>query len=253
MMPTQPMLPLIMIAAQLLLQFPVIQFDAPTGLGDAHHAPHVTGLRCEGSQPILHGLRGVLGPLHQQPLSDPRRVLLLTPSMGCPDLDQAKLRALRPPTPLTPGHMLPNRCRHLVGRHLQVPWSWQGLQRRILAGAAGLLGWRQRQVRILGPHARTRLDLDNIRQLPLPQRLPNPKIIAVVYQIEGALASAVAAREALVVQHSCFILATNELNESALSPRELLEGYKGQKHAERGFGFLKDPLFLASSLYLKKP
>jgi transposase len=75
----------------------------------------------------------------------------------------------------------------------------------------------------------------------------------VVYQIEGALASSVAAREALVVQHSCFILATNELNESALSPRELLEGYKGQKHAERGFRFLKDPLFLASSLYLKKP
>jgi transposase len=75
----------------------------------------------------------------------------------------------------------------------------------------------------------------------------------VVYRIEGALASAVAAREALVVQHSCFILATNELDESTLSPRELLEGYKGQKHAERGFRFLKDPLFLASSLYLKKP
>jgi transposase len=33
----------------------------------------------------------------------------------------------------------------------------------------------------------------------------------------------------------------------------LLAGYKGQKHAERGFRFLKDPLFLASSLYVKKP
>lgn len=75
----------------------------------------------------------------------------------------------------------------------------------------------------------------------------------VVYHIAGALVSSVAAREALVAQHSCFILATNELDESALSPQELLEGYKGQKHAERGFRFLKDPLFLASSLYLKKP
>jgi transposase len=28
---------------------------------------------------------------------------------------------------------------------------------------------------------------------------------------------------------------------------------KGQQHAERGFRFLKDPRFLASSLYLKKP
>jgi transposase len=32
-----------------------------------------------------------------------------------------------------------------------------------------------------------------------------------------------------------------------------LAGYKGQVHAERGFRFLKDPQFLASSLYLKKP
>jgi transposase len=36
-------------------------------------------------------------------------------------------------------------------------------------------------------------------------------------------------------------------------PQALLAGYKGQKHAERGFRFLKDPLLLASSLYLKKP
>jgi transposase len=56
-----------------------------------------------------------------------------------------------------------------------------------------------------------------------------------------------------VAQHSCFILATNELDERALSLQELLAGYKGQKHAKRGFRFLKDPLFLASSLYLKKP
>jgi transposase len=75
----------------------------------------------------------------------------------------------------------------------------------------------------------------------------------VVYHIEGALASSVAGREALIAQHSCFVLATNELDDSALSPRELLEGYKGQTHTERGFRFLKDPLFLASSLYLKKP
>jgi transposase len=74
-----------------------------------------------------------------------------------------------------------------------------------------------------------------------------------VYQIEGALASSLATREALVVQQSCFILATNELDDNQLSPQQVLEGYKGQKHAERGFRFLKDPQFLASSLYLKKP
>jgi transposase len=75
----------------------------------------------------------------------------------------------------------------------------------------------------------------------------------VVYQIEGALASSIAAREALVAQQSCFILATNELDDTQLSAQEVLEGYQGQKHAERGFRFLKDPRFLASTLYLKKP
>jgi transposase len=75
----------------------------------------------------------------------------------------------------------------------------------------------------------------------------------VVYHIAGALASRVAACQTLVDQQSCFILATNERDNQVLSPQEVLEGYKGQKHAERGFRFLKDPRFLASSLYLKKP
>ena len=71
--------------------------------------------------------------------------------------------------------------------------------------------------------------------------------------MEGALASSLAARQARITQQSCFILATNELDDQLLSPQELLDGYKGQSHAERGCRFLKDPQFLASSLYLKKP
>jgi transposase len=75
----------------------------------------------------------------------------------------------------------------------------------------------------------------------------------VVYQIEGALASSLATRQALVDQHSCFILATNELDAAHLPPHEVLQGYKGQVQSARGFRFLKDPQFLAASLYLKKP
>jgi transposase len=75
----------------------------------------------------------------------------------------------------------------------------------------------------------------------------------VVYHLEGALASSLTARQARIDQHSCFILATNELDATHLPPHEVLQGYKGQVHAERGFRFLKDPNFLASSLYLKKP
>ena len=74
-----------------------------------------------------------------------------------------------------------------------------------------------------------------------------------VYHIAGALASRLTDRQARVDQQSCFILATNELDEGQLTAQAVLDGYKGQARAERGFRFLKDPQFLASSLYLKKP
>jgi len=75
----------------------------------------------------------------------------------------------------------------------------------------------------------------------------------VVYHIDGALASSRTSRQALIDPHRCFILATNALDATHLPPQELLEGDKGQVHAERGFRFLKAPQFLASALYLKKP
>jgi transposase len=74
-----------------------------------------------------------------------------------------------------------------------------------------------------------------------------------IYTIEGALASSLTARPPRVDQESCFILATNELDATLLPPTDLLTSYKGQSHVERGVRFLKDPQFLASALYLKKP
>lgn len=75
----------------------------------------------------------------------------------------------------------------------------------------------------------------------------------VLYHIEGALASPLVSHAQVVTQESCFILATNELDEERLSPLALFDGYQGQQRVERGFRFLKSPEFLASSLYLKKP
>lgn len=49
-----------------------------------------------------------------------------------------------------------------------------------------------------------------------------------------------------------FIIATNELDEGNLSDTDLLQYYKKQQSVERGFRFLKDPLFLTSSVFLKK-
>jgi len=50
-----------------------------------------------------------------------------------------------------------------------------------------------------------------------------------------------------------FILATNVLDPEGLSPAQALQEYKGQQGTERGFRFLKDPLFFASSVFLKSP
>lgn len=51
-----------------------------------------------------------------------------------------------------------------------------------------------------------------------------------------------------------FILATNELDTSRLPDAKLLNSYKAQgATVERGFRFLKDPLFFADSLFLKSP
>ena len=63
----------------------------------------------------------------------------------------------------------------------------------------------------------------------------------VAYQVEGALASSLTARQALVDQHSCFILATNELDATQLPPQEVLHGDKGQVQAERGCPMFERP------------
>jgi transposase len=52
---------------------------------------------------------------------------------------------------------------------------------------------------------------------------------------------------------ACFIVATHVLDTSILSDQELVTTYKEQGSVERGFRFLKDPLFLASSVFVKKP
>lgn len=74
-----------------------------------------------------------------------------------------------------------------------------------------------------------------------------------VYQIAGTLASALAARQAHIDQHSWFMRATNDLDATPLPPQTRLAGDQGHTHGERGFRFLKNPEFWASSRYLKTP
>ena len=72
--------------------------------------------------------------------------------------------------------------------------------------------------------------------------------------IEGSLRDDQQQIEQTKQRKGRFVLATNELDETGLSDAQLLEIYKDQGvTVERGFRFLKDPLFYAESLYLKKP
>jgi transposase len=54
-------------------------------------------------------------------------------------------------------------------------------------------------------------------------------------------------------RNACWIVGTNVLEPAVLPDQQLIATYKGQSGAERGFRFLKDPLFLASSVTVSKP
>lgn len=57
----------------------------------------------------------------------------------------------------------------------------------------------------------------------------------------------------LARKKAAFIVATNILDVQRLSHEQVISTYKEQGGVERGFRFLKDPVFLASSVFVKKP
>ncbi len=59
--------------------------------------------------------------------------------------------------------------------------------------------------------------------------------------------------QAQIKKDACFIIATNILDEQELSHEQVITTYKEQGSVERGFRFLKDPIFFASSVFVKKP
>jgi len=60
------------------------------------------------------------------------------------------------------------------------------------------------------------------------------------------------AEQKLREARSRFILATNQLDADKYPPQLILTEYKQQQKVERGFRFLKDPLFFTSSVFVKK-
>nr|WP_144031360.1 IS1634 family transposase [Trichormus azollae] len=74
-----------------------------------------------------------------------------------------------------------------------------------------------------------------------------------MYKVRGKLIES----QELITQHhnSCgrFILATNILETRELETIEILRIYREQQSTERGFRFIKDPLFFTDSLFVKNP
>ena len=85
-----------------------------------------------------------------------------------------------------------------------------------------------------------------------PKKDQQPDVIR--YQIEANMFCSIEVRRCKIEKKCCFILATNELDETKLNDDRLLAHYTpGQQKVEGGFRFLKDPMFRANTLFLKSP
>lgn len=73
------------------------------------------------------------------------------------------------------------------------------------------------------------------------------------YQISATVCQDESKINTELLSAGCFIIATNVLDSQELSDDSMLREYKAQQSCERGFGFLKDPLFFADSIFLKSP
>jgi transposase len=101
------------------------------------------------------------------------------------------------------------------------------------------------------------LTLLDSRQKPCydsPGRPPkNQPPDRIEWYLQAEVACSVEAYEQIARTKGRFIVATNELDQNKLPDKEVLSEYKSLAKVERGFRFLKDPQFVASTFFVKKP
>lgn len=86
-----------------------------------------------------------------------------------------------------------------------------------------------------------------------PGRPPKDAQPQLSYQVCATLVRNQPAIECQIACSGRFILATNVTDTTVLSTEQVLLEYKQQQSPERGFRFLKDPLFFTSSVFVKSP
>jgi transposase len=80
---------------------------------------------------------------------------------------------------------------------------------------------------------------------------PNEEPDQILYQITCSTIKNEEKIAAQIEKGSCYVVGTNAKAE-ILSAQEIIDNYSEQQKVERGFRFLKDPLFFTSSLFIKK-
>jgi transposase len=102
-------------------------------------------------------------------------------------------------------------------------------------------------------HQLDRLQVVEIIEYPKRGRPRKEEVGQKHYQISATLIPQPHALDVEIQRAGRFILATNVLDEQVLSDEDVLTEYKAQQSTERGFRFLKDPLFFTSSIFLNTP
>ncbi|HEY9707107.1 MAG TPA: IS1634 family transposase [Oculatellaceae cyanobacterium] len=73
------------------------------------------------------------------------------------------------------------------------------------------------------------------------------------YRLQATLALHQETVQNAIASSGRFVLATNVTDSELLTAEQVLLEYKAQQSPERGFRFLKDPLFFTNSIFVKSP
>ena len=121
-----------------------------------------------------------------------------------------------------------------------------------VADAEAALAHLQKTLKVVALHDPRIIEMNGFKHKGRPRKGQPPD--AVNYRIEAGVASVLETRHRKIQQKSCFIIASNQLEAAQLSHETMLDHYTpGQQKVERGFRFLKDPWFMANTLFLKSP
>jgi transposase len=121
-----------------------------------------------------------------------------------------------------------------------------------VADAEAALAHLQKTLKVVALHDPCIVEVVAFKTKGRPRKGQTPDTIS--YRIDAGVASVLETRLRKIQQKSCFIIASNQLDETQLSHEAMLDHYTpGQQKVERGFRFLKDPWFMAHTLFLKSP